>query len=210
MTTLFNDVPTIKEAEALLLWAEEQNPGLWVSHVKTAARAASTIAGHCGMDRLRCYTLGLLHDVGRYEGKSALRHTIAGYDLMMSKGWGKAAAICLTHSFPLPEIRFYNGKNDCSEQDTWRICQLLNQIEYDDEIRLVQLCDAISLPSHVTIMEKRLIEVALRHGVTPNISEKWRRFLELKDLFDQKCGQNIYHLFKEEISKDLFSLPTLR
>lgn len=205
-----NDVPTVKEAEALLAWAGEQNPGLWVSHVKTAARAAGTIAKHCGMDENRCYALGLMHDVGRYEGKSALRHAIAGYDLMMSKGWGKAAAVCLTHSFPLPNINVYIGKNDCSKADSQRIIRLLGEIEYDEEIRLIQLCDAISLPHQVTVMEKRLIEVALRHSVEPAIVQKWQRFLELKDLFDKKCGQNIYSFFQAEISADLFSNPPLQ
>lgn len=205
-----NDVPNVYEAEALLAWAGEQNPGLWVSHVKTAARAADIIAKHCGMDEHRCYALGLMHDIGRYEGKNALRHAIAGYDLMMSKGWGKAAAVCLTHSFPLADIKAYIGKNDCSKTDTQRIIHLLGEIEYDDEIRLIQLCDAISLPNHVTVMEERLIEVAIRHGVESTVIQKWRRFLELKDLFDKKCGQNIYSFFQAEISADLFSNPPLQ
>lgn len=199
------DVPGIPEAEALLIWAEQQNPGLWVNHVRTAGRAARTIAAHCGMDGDRCYVLGLLHDIGRYEGKNALRHVIAGYDLMMSKGFVKAAEVCLTHSFPLADIAAFSGQNDCTEEETARISRLLQETFYCDEIRLIQLCDAISLPQGVTLMEKRLFDVGMRHSFVGITGRKWQEFFHIKAMFDQKCGVNIYQLFREEIVSGLFS-----
>jgi len=199
------DIPGIVEAEALLAWAGQQNPGPWIDHAKTAARAARTIAAHCGMDTERCYVLGLLHDIGRYEGRNALRHVIKGYDLLMSTGHQKAAEVCLTHSFPLADIAAFSGQNDCTQEETARISRLLQEIVYCDEIRLIQLCDAISLPQGVTLMEKRLFDVGMRHSFVGLTREKWQEFFKIKAMFDRQCGQNIYRLFREEIVSGLFS-----
>ncbi len=199
------ELPNIGEAEKLLAWALSKNPGQWGAHSRTVARAARTIALACRMNAQRCEVLGLLHDIGRYVGKVAFTHVVAGYDLMMLKGYPSAAKVCLTHSFPLQDIAAYNGQIDCAPQDFVRVKGLLAEVEYDDEMRLIQLCDAISLPTGVTIMETRLLEVGLRHGLSQITARKWQTFMELKALFDRRCGQNIYQLFSDEITKDLFS-----
>lgn len=198
------DLLNLKEAKDLLGWAASRNPGAWVAHSQTVARAAGTIARACGMDERRCEALGLLHDIGRYRGKASFEHVIAGYDLMMEKGWPSAARVCLTHSFPLQDIRVYHGTIDCSPEDYERAKGLLARVVYDDEIRLIQLCDAISLPTGVTVMDKRLLEVGMRHGLSPETTRKWQAFLDLKALFDKRCRQNIYRLFSDEMTRDLF------
>ena len=93
----------------------------------------------------------------------------------------------------------YAGTNDCSPNQAQRISSLLLSANYDDEVRLIQLCDAISLPDRVVVVEQRLVDVALRHGVSQRSVEKWRHFLALKAYFDRKCGRSIYGLFKDEI-----------
>ena len=196
-------VPTVREAEVLLAWAQTQNPGAWVAHSRTVGRAARTIAAACGMDAERCHAMGLLHDVGRYEGPSALRHVIAGYDLMMAKGYPGAALGCLTHSFPIQRLAAFSGANDCSAEETGRIEALLAAVQYNDELRLIQLCDALCLPDRVTLMERRLMDVALRHGVDEHSTQKWRAFFDLKERFDRKCGQSVYALFAQEIMADI-------
>jgi hypothetical protein len=198
------DLPSPQQAKELLDWAARLNPGPWVSHACTAARAARTIAHACDMDAGRCHTLGLLHDIGRYEGRTALRHVLAGYELMMAQGYEKVARVCLSHSFPVKNLAFYNGCNDCSAGETALIETLLEGTDYDDEIRLVQLCDAISLPGSVTLVERRLVDVGLRHGVSPDSPLKWRAFLELKAYFDRRCQTNVYRLFAREVRLDIF------
>lgn len=47
-------------------------------------------------------------------------------------------------------------------------------MKYDDYDRLIQPCDAIPLPTGACIMEKRLIDVALRYGVPDFALGKWR------------------------------------
>lgn len=232
-----SSIPSREKAESLLEWADNQNKGPWVQHSKVAARAAEVIANACGLDANRAYILGLLHDIGRFEGVRALHHAIAGYNLMMDKGYSDVARICLTHSFPIKPVGSFSGKLDCTETelnflsnyleqgsyiDT--LCQIaglgkpdctedelnflsshLEQVPYDDYDKLIQLCDALALPSGITLVDTRLIDVALRHGFNDYTTEKWKAFYEIKAYFDTQCGKNIYTLFREEIENSLFN-----
>lgn len=195
---------TRRQAEELLLWAHGHNPGPWLGHSQTAARAACTIANACGMDAELAYLMGLLHDIGRYEGVRGMHHVIAGYNLMMQKGLAPIARICLTHSFPLPEADAYTGPQDCTPQEMDFLKKTLDSIAFNDYDRLIQLCDALSMPDGVSTIEERLFEVSLRHGFTDCTQRKWKAFLDIKKEFDQRCGMNIYQLFREEISQRLF------
>ncbi len=196
--------PGREKAEELLNWAGTLNPGPWIRHCQTAARAAETIARAAGMEPDKAYALGLLHDIGRYEGVRAMHHVIAGYRLMMDRGYGAAARVCMTHSFPVQDIDMFSGKQDCTEEERAFIEDFLARARYDDYDRLIQLCDAISLPSGVALMEVRLMDVAMRHGTGPRTPEKWRAFLDLKACFDRACGGNVYGLFRREIVEGLF------
>lgn len=197
-------IPTREEAEALLAWAGEQNPGPWVEHSRTAARAAEGIAAAAGLDAERAYVSGLLHDIGRYEGVRALHHVVAGYQLMQARGYAPIARICLTHSFPLPELESYCGAHDCSPEELAWLEEAIAAIDFDDYDRLIQLCDALSLPDSVVHMDTRLLDVARRYPVNDKTREKWDRYGEIKADFDRRCGQNIYLLFREEISAAIF------
>ena len=196
--------PSRDEAELLLKWAVSLNPGPWQQHSETAARAAQTIAAHCGMDADRAWVLGLLHDIGRYEGVRGLHHVIAGYRLMQERGFDAVARICLNHSFPVPDYRCFNGKQDCTPDEIAFIDRELRAMEYDDYDRLIQLCDALATAEGVIPVEPRLLDVAIRHGVGERYQEKWRGFLAIKKDFDRKCGCNIYSLFRDEIEKRIF------
>ena len=92
--------PTILVAENLLSEAEQHNPGDWIGHSKTAAFCSKAIAEHCdNLDACTAYVLGLLHDIGRSEGVTDMRHIIDGYRFMTSLGYDDCARICLTHSY---------------------------------------------------------------------------------------------------------------
>ena len=196
--------PSRETAEGLLRWAVSLNLGPWEKHSETAARAAETIAAKCGMDAERAYVLGLLHDIGRFEGVRGLHHVIAGYQLMQEKGYDGAARICLNHSFPVQDSACFNGKRDCTPEETAFIDRELQAMEYDDYDRLIQLCDALATEERITLIEPRLLDVAIRHGVGSFYQEKWKGFLDCKAYFDEKCGCNIYQLFREEIEKNIF------
>ena len=137
---------------------------------------------------------GLLHDIGRREGVTNMRHIIDGYQYMKSLGYDICARICLTHSFPYKDIRSYNGQNDCTAGETEFIKSFLDNTEYDEYDKLIQLCDALALPDGATYIEKRLVDVVIRRGFNDLTIQKWKAFLELKDYFDKKTGTYIYNL----------------
>ncbi|MEF2562621.1 MAG: HD domain-containing protein [Negativibacillus sp.] len=186
---------TIQQANEQLQTAYQKNPGPWVEHSRSVAENARRIAEHTNcLDPDTAYTMGLLHDIGRAAGVSGIRHIFDGYDRMNALGQPTIARICLTHSFPLKNIHAFQGSFDCSEQQLAFLQRFLDSCSYDNYDRLIQLCDALSLPSGACILEKRLVDVALRHGVNDLSLEKWRAFLQLKQHFDRLCRCNLYTL----------------
>ena len=172
-----------------------KNPGPWVEHSRSVAENARRIAEHTDcIDPDTAYTMGLLHDIGRAAGVSGIRHIFDGYDRMIALGQPTIARICLTHSFPLKNIHAFQGSFDCSKQQLAFLQCFLDSCSYDNYDRLIQLCDALSLPSGACILEKRLVDVALRHGINDLSLEKWSAFLQLKQHFDRLCRCNLYTL----------------
>lgn len=123
-----------------------------------------------------------------------MRHILCGYNYMLSRGYGDSARICLTHSFPYKNTQAYNGENDCGNEESDFIKKYLSDVEYNDYDRLVQLCDAIALPTGPAYIEKRLVDVALRRGFNELTVPKWKAFFELKRYFDDKAKADIYKL----------------
>lgn len=185
------------DAMELLERAHAMNPGPWREHSKGVARAASVIAERLGLDAERAYVMGLMHDIGRYEGVRGLHHVIAGYDLMTEMGQPECARICITHSFPDGEISNYIGSHDVTEEEDARIRVLLASFEFDDNDRLIQLCDAISWNEGVCLMEKRLVNVVMRNGMIPGLKQKWQAWFDIKSDFEKRIGVGIYSLFPE-------------
>ncbi|MGN6711516.1 HD domain-containing protein [Anaerocolumna jejuensis] len=198
---------TPKEAEKELKIAEEMNPGAWIGHSESVGKNAGLIAERIEhMDRDAAYAMGLLHDIGRREGFKSILHTLDGYNYMTSLGQKEIARICLTHSFPQKDINTFLGKFDCTMEEKAFIADYLQKAEYDDYDRLIQLCDAISLPEGACIMEKRLLDVAMRHGVPDFTIDKWKAFLNLKKYFDGLCGCNIYDLLPNVVENSFRDL----
>ncbi len=188
--------PSVQQATCLLLEAEQLNPGPWTHHNRIAGECAKRIAIQCSnLDGDSAFVLGLLHDIGRRFGVTGMRHILDGYQFMMERGYDSVARICLTHSFPYQDIHAYlGGKNDCNIQEYQFIKEYIETVQYDDYDRLIQLCDALSDPTGACFIEKRLIDVTLRHGFNDLTVPKWREFLKLKEYFDKKAGIDIYKL----------------
>ena len=105
-------------AEQSLKDAYSSNPGPWTDHSRHVAEACERIASHCRhLSSEKAYILGLLHDIGRYAGVTSERHLIDGYRYCMERGWEKAAQICISHAFMIPDIRTSIGTFDVSEED---------------------------------------------------------------------------------------------
>lgn len=186
---------TPQEAEKELNWGIELTPGAWGQHCISVGTNARLIAERVPkMDSDKAYVMGLMHDIGRRAGIKGILHIFDGYDYMMSLGEEEIARICLTHSFPIKDVNTFLGIYDCSEGQKQFLANFLTTIEYDNYDILIQLCDAISLPNGACIMEKRLVDVALRHGLPSFTIDKWKAFMQAKKHFDELCGCNIYEL----------------
>jgi len=186
---------TIEQAENELRIGAALNPGPWEQHSRSVAANAKRIARQVpGMDCEKAYVMGLLHDIGRRAGVTGILHLFDGYDVLMQLGEPELARICLTHSFPMKDVNTFFGKYDCTKEQLAFLQDYLDNTQLDDYDILIQLCDAISLPNGACIMEKRFVDVAMRHGLPPFTIEKWKAFMNTKKHFDQLCGCCIYEL----------------
>lgn len=186
-------LPIKKEAIKLLEAGAEKNNGAWKNHSIIAANCAYKIASHCeNLDKDKAYILALLHDIGRQEGFSYLKHTLDGYNFLMVLGYDEAARICITHSFPIKNTAHYIGEKDISDEELKTLQNLLAEYEYDDYDRLIQLCDCLALPESSTDIITRMSDVKTRYGFYPE--EKWNKNLSLKKYFEGKTKLNLDNL----------------
>lgn len=198
---------TPKEAEKELALGAELFPGAWKQHSLSVGRNARLIAEKVeGMDADKAYVMGVLHDIGRRAGITGIRHIFDGYDYMLSLGQPEIARICLTHSFPIKDVNTFFGKYDCSSEQKKFLEEFLEKSEYDNYDILIQLCDAISLPNGACIMEKRLVDVALRHGLPDFTLDKWKAFMNTKKHFDELCGCSVYTLLPNVLENSSMNL----
>jgi putative nucleotidyltransferase with HDIG domain len=186
------NIPSLSEAEKLLTEAEQRNPGPWVAHSRNVALAAKCIAKHSNLDAETAYIIGLLHDIGRREGITKMRHTLDGFRFLQSLGFDDAARICITHSFVLKTMDAHEGSWDCSEEELKFITDFVNATEFDDYDKLFQLCDAMAIDKGICLIEKRIVDVALRLGVNNQTVAKWKALFEVQKEFEQKMRQSIY------------------
>ncbi len=183
--------PTKEKAEELLADAAQCNPGPWEAHSRVTAWCAERIARKCpGMDAEKAWVLGLLHDIGRKFGVKHLGHVYDGWRYMLESGYDEVARICLTHSFNEGKLESYIGKFDITEEETEALRQALAHTSFDDYDRLIQLCDSLAGAEGVMDIEDRMNDVKRRYGQFPQ--SKWDKNLELKALFEQMAGEDIY------------------
>ncbi len=188
-------IPTRAKAEALLEQAAVHHGGEWVGHSRHVALAAQQIASRIpALDAEKAFVLGLLHDIGRQNAQLGMRHILEGFNGLKELGFDEAARICLTHSFPIQQVEAVAGRWDCSPDEIEFIRAYLASIEYDDYDRLIQLCDALALPNGFCLIEKRLVDVALRHGVNEYSVARWQAYFHLKAYFEAQIGDSVYRL----------------
>ena len=182
-------------AEKALEFACEANPGPWADHSRYVAQACENIARRCShLDCDDAYIFGILHDIGRNEGVTSERHLLDGYRYCKARGWDKAAQICISHAFMIQDISTSIGVFDMPAEDKVFMDQFVQTAVYDDYDRLVQLCDALALPTGFCLLEKRFVDVAIRYGSRPVLVDRWKAVLDIKAHFEQIMGCSIYDL----------------
>ncbi len=186
-------LPSRVEAERLLVEAAARNPGPWEAHSRNVALAAKSLAEKLEhLDSETAYIFGLLHDIGRQEGVTGMRHTLDGYRFLQGLAYDDVARICLTHSFPLQNVDAIFGHWDVSQEDYDWLRSYLHGLEYNDYDRLLQLCDCLALPEGIVLLEKRMVDVALRHGVNDHTVPKWQAYCDLRAYFEAQLAVPMY------------------
>ena len=135
-----------------------------------------------------------MHDIGRYAGVSSERHLIDGYRYCMERGWEKAAQICISHAFMIQDIATSIGVFDVSDEDYLFMKEFVANAVYDDYDRLVQLCDALAMPSGFCLLEKRFVDVDNAIRRSPSDNRQMEKILEIKEQFENQIGCSIYSL----------------
>jgi hypothetical protein len=188
-------LPSRAVAEALLAEAAARNPGPWEPHSRLVAQGAGLIAAcHPALDPERAYIYGLLHDIGRRYGVSGMRHALDGYRFLVGEGYPDPARACLTHSYPVKGEAVGATPWDGTPEDYAFLQDYLASIEYDDYDRLIQVCDALALPTGFCLMEKRLLDVVRRYGFHATTLTRWDAFFAAKECLEQSAGISLYRL----------------
>ena len=191
-------------AENALAQAERANPGPWADHCRYVALACQNIASRCpSLDADLAYIYGLLHDIGRYAGVTSERHLIDGYRYCMVRGWEKAAQICISHAFMVKDISSSIGVFDMPPEDKAFMADFVKHAVYDDYDYLVQLCDALALPTGFCLLEKRFVDVAIRYGTHPATVDRWKAVLAIKARFEAAIGGSIYDCLPGAVENSL-------
>lgn len=192
---VFYMYPSEQQVYIELEEAGKRNPGQWIYHSINAGKAAMLIAQKCpGLNPHKAFALGALHDIGRREGIFYMRHIIEGYNYAAKKGWDEVARVCLTHSFPLQDIKTDIQKADITKEQYDFLGDYIKNAEYDDYDKLIILCDCLANSKGFCILERRMVDVARRYGIFQHTLDRWNRYFEIKDYFENKTGCNIYSL----------------
>lgn len=186
-------IPTLEEAKIILEEGGKLNLGPWIDHSLYVGKAAELIAKEDkDLDSNVALILGMLHDIGRRYGVTNERHSIDGYKFAMEKGYDLWARICMTHGYLCKNVDDICGKQDCTVEERNFTKEYLNNIEFTAYDKLIQLCDALALPSGFCLLEKRIVDVVMRYGFNEFTLEKWKATFEIQKYFEERIGTSIY------------------
>ena len=198
---------TSKEARKILENARSKAESTgWIDHSICVGNAAGKIAkalseNGINVDIDKTITLGYIHDIGKRFDKhgGVLIHAMNGYKYIKDLGYDdEYAGICLKHSF-------LNNDIDClaNDRDETDKCNLdysfvkeYIDTKYSIEEKIINLCDLICTTEVLTV-EKRMIDLLLRHGVFKKTHYHIIETIKLKEYFDNLLGYNLYDLFPE-------------
>lgn len=213
-----------REAEEIFLEAKVKHEYTvtWESHSFNCAKSAEKIArvmkknGH-DIDPNLAYACGLLHDIGRSVGRQVgLEHPILGYKMLIREGerlkkrlklpenaknpLAVPAQVSMTHTYygyhTIDRTEFWEEFID--EEDLKFTQDFMEKVKLNDYDRLIQLVDNMAHFSGVMTIADRFSDVVMRHNLR-NSGAHLRKLYQLKRYFDEKTGENIYKLFKNDI-----------
>ena len=173
---------------------------MWIEHQICVGNTAGKIAKALGLDEDKEKALGYIHDIGKRYGikaRGALGHGYKGYEYLKKLGYDEEyAGICILHSYLNNDINCFAGITDKNGLEYEFQKYYVENYKYTDEEKIINLCD-LMCTNKVLTMEKRLIDLLVRHGVFETTQYHIKEALKLKQYFDNKLGYNLYNLFPE-------------
>ncbi len=185
-------------------------------HSKNLAVATRKIAeqmvknGVKTVDPDEAYICALLHDIGKTRKEfTGLNHPVKAYRMLMEKGWEVPARIAMTHT--------YYGYAEIDRSDFWErfsgteeelqfTKEYMQGVKLEDLDLLVQLLDNMVHTYGVMSIADRFCDIQVRHH-TQNGGQHLRVLYKLKMYFDEKCGMNIYEMFRDDIIQNCLETP---
>lgn len=179
----------------------------WIWHCIYVGKGAKRIAAALGLDADYAEALGYIHDIGRKIRHQT--HPTEGYYYMKERGFEKEAGICLTHSFIDNDISLTAGEGPSGE-----VYEFLNSYLHQNSPsiydNIIQLCDLFCLSDGFTTIERRLLDVTERKGITDNSQKHYEGVKELQKRIEEKLGCSLYELFPEISESDLENISNDR
>ncbi len=174
----------------------------WVGHCLCVGNTAKKIGEALNekglnIDIEKLTTLGYIHDVGKYTGESK-GHVMRGYEYLKAKGYDdEYCDVCLTHSYLNNDITCTAGVGPKPEDNPF-LTDFIKNHKYTIEEKIVNLCDLMCPQENkVYTLDKRLIDIMMRKGVSDNTVYHLKEAYKLKEYFDKLLGYNLYDLFPE-------------
>ena len=174
----------------------------WIDHCICVGDTAGKIAQALTkksyiVDVDKAITLGYVHDIGKYTGKSH-GHVMNGYNYMKEQGYDdEYCNICLTHSYLNNDIICTAGGVPDPNENPF-LTEFIKNHEYTIEEKIINLCDLMCPPGgKVYTIDKRLIDLIIRRGAHTNTQYHINETYQLKEFFDNLLGYNLYNLFPE-------------
>ncbi len=186
-------------------------------HSAMVARAARTVAeqmvknGVTTVDPELAYQAGLMHDIGKADPAwTGLNHIILGYKALMDLGWDDLAQIAMTHTYyGYDKVNRQEFWEELGEAETKFTQEYMAVVKLADLDLLMQLVDNMAHAIGIMSISDRFCDILVRHGIK-NAGEHLKALYQLKLYFDEKCGMNIYLLFKDEIIRTALEEPNDR
>ncbi len=173
---------------------------MWIEHQICVGNTAGKIAKALGLDEDKEKALGYIHDIGKRYGikeRGALVHGYKGYEYLKKLGYDEEyAGICILHSYLNNDINCLADITDKNGLEYEFQKYYVENHKYTDEEKIINFCD-LMCTNKVLTMEKRLIDLLVRHGVFETTQYHIKEALKLKQYFDNKLGYNLYNLFPE-------------
>ncbi len=108
------------------------------------------------------------------------------------------AEICIKHSFLNNDINCLANDRDYTDSSNkdFKFVREIVQKEYSTYDKIINLCD-LMCTTEINTIEKRLIDILIRHGIYKNTHYHLIETLKLKEYFNNLLGYNLYDLFPE-------------